>query len=131
MLGTGTILVVDDEEIVRRTATSALERAGYTVLQASNGQEALAVYEQQPGSIDLVLLDMTMPVMSGEETLQALRKRYPHVKVILSSGYNEVEAIQRFAGKGLAGFLQKPYAARTLLESVKALLGGLPRTIEP
>ena len=66
------------------------------------------------------VLDMTMPVMSGEETLLALRMRYPAVKVVLSSGY-EVEAIQRFADK--VSFLQKPYAARTLLERVKTLLG--------
>ena len=122
MLGTGTILVVDDEEIVRRVATSALEHAGYTVLKAGNGREALAVFEQQHGNIDLVLLDMTMPVMSGEETLGALRTRYPKVKVVLSTGYDEVEASQRFADKGLAGFLQKPYASRTLLERVKTLL---------
>jgi PAS domain S-box-containing protein len=122
LLGTGTILVVDDEEIVRRVATSALEHAGYTVLKAGNGREALAVFEQQHGNIDLVLLDMTMPVMSGEETLGALRTRYPKVKVVLSTGYDEVEASQRFADKGLAGFLQKPYASRTLLERVKTLL---------
>jgi PAS domain S-box-containing protein len=122
--GTGTILVVDDEEIVRRTATSALEHAGYSVLQAGNGREAIALFEQQHGGIDLVVLDMTMPVMSGEETLLVLRMRYPDVKVVLSSGYDEVEAIQRFADKGLAGFLQKPYTARTLLERVKKLLGG-------
>jgi signal transduction histidine kinase/CheY-like chemotaxis protein len=124
--GTGAILVVDDEEIVRRTATSTLEHAGYTVLQASNGREAVEVFEQQHGSVDLVLLDMTMPVMSGEETLMVFRTRYPNVKVVLSSGYDEVEAVQRFAGKGFAAFLQKPYAARTLLECVKALLGGPP-----
>ena len=128
LLGTGTILVVDDEEIVRRTATSALEHAGYTVLQAGNGREAIAVYEEQQGNIDLVLLDMTMPVMSGEETLGALRTRYPDVKVVLSSGFDEIEASQRFADKRLAGFLQKPYAARTLLERVKKLLGGPVRT---
>src|SRR5258708_37730982 len=68
--GTGTILVVDDEETVRRTAGSVLERAGYTVLHASTGQEAIAVYEQQRSNIVLVVLDMTMPVMSGEKALR-------------------------------------------------------------
>lgn len=126
LFGTGTILVVDDEEIVRRTATAALEHAGYTVLDAGNGREAIAVYEQQVGNIDLVLLDMTMPVMSGHETLVTLRMRYPNVRVVLSSGYDEVETIQRFADKGLAGFLQKPYTARMLLERVTTLLRERP-----
>jgi CheY-like chemotaxis protein len=71
-----------------------------------------------------VLLDMTMPVMSGEETFRELKSMNPDVPVILSSGYNEVEAVQRFTGKGLAGFLQKPYSAAALAAKVSTVLTG-------
>jgi two-component system cell cycle sensor histidine kinase/response regulator CckA len=116
------VLVVDDEEIVRVTAKHTLERYGYRTVLANDGAEALETYQSQPGQIGLVLLDLTMPVMNGEETLRHLQKVNPGVKVLLSSGYNEVEAVQRFAGKGLAGFIQKPYTAAGLAEKVKEAL---------
>ena len=120
----GVILVVDDEDIVLRTASSVLQKAGYEVLTAANGREAIEVFRNRRDAIRAVLLDMTMPVLSGEGTLRELRAMQPSIPVILSSGYNEVEAIQRFAGKGLAGFLQKPYSARTLLEMVRRVIAG-------
>ena len=123
--GAGTVLVVDDEEIVRLTAKHTLERYGYRAMLANDGVTALEAYRDQPGLISLVLLDLTMPVMNGEETLRHLQTVNPRVKVLLSSGYNEVEAVQRFAGKGLAGFIQKPYTAAGLAEKVKeALVAG-------
>ena len=73
--------------------------------------------------IDLVLLDMTMPVMGGDEAFRQMKTIHPDVRVLLSSGYNEVEAIRRFTGKGLAGFIQKPYSAMTLAEKVRTALG--------
>jgi PAS domain S-box-containing protein len=122
--GAGTVLVVDDEEIVRLTAKHTLERYGYRTMLANDGTTALEAYRDQSGLIGLVLLDLTMPVMNGEETLRHLQTVNPKVRVLLSSGYNEVEAVQRFAGKGLAGFIQKPYTAAGLAEKVKdALLG--------
>jgi CheY-like chemotaxis protein len=117
----GVILVIDDEDVVLRTATSVLRKAGYQVVTAVNGEEGLEKIRQQD-AIDAVLLDMTMPVLSGEATLRQLKAIRPSLPVILSSGYNEVEAIQRFAGKGLAGFLQKPYAAHTLLDMLGRIL---------
>jgi FixJ family two-component response regulator len=66
---------------------------------------------------------MTMPLMTGEETFRQLKTTNPNVKVILSSGYNEVEAIRRFTGKGLAGFIQKPYTSSQLAEKIKSILG--------
>ncbi len=122
--GTGTILVVDDEEVVRQTARHTLLRNGYEVVLANNGAEAVECYRGRPAAISLVLLDLTMPVMSGEETLTHLQTIDPRVRVLLTSGYNEVEAVQRFAGKGLAGFIQKPYTASALAEKVKALIAG-------
>jgi two-component system cell cycle sensor histidine kinase/response regulator CckA len=120
--GTGTVLVVDDEEVVRRTAKAALERYGYTVLLAENGQVGVDVFRHLSDRITLVLLDMTMPVLGGEETLTHLRRIRPDVKVLLSSGYSEVEAVRRFSGKGLAGFIQKPYTAADLAASVQQAL---------
>jgi PAS domain S-box-containing protein len=122
--GSGTVLVVDDEELVRAAARHALERYGYRIIAAEDGAAALEIYKGDPGRVSLVLLDLTMPVMSGEETLRQLQMVNPKVKVLLTSGYNQVEAIQRFAGKGLAGFIQKPYAAAALAEKVKKVLTG-------
>jgi PAS domain S-box-containing protein len=120
--GTGTVLVVDDEDVVRQTALHTLQRYGYEVVVASNGLEAVECYRGGHDAISLVLLDLTMPVMSGEETLVRLQTVNPGVRVLLTSGYNEVEALQRFAGKGLAGFIQKPYTATSLAEKVKSLI---------
>jgi PAS domain S-box-containing protein len=122
--GTGTILVVDDEDVVRQTARHTLQRYGYQVVLASDGAEAVECYRGRPDAISLVLLDLTMPVMSGEETLGHLQTVNPRVRVLLTSGYNEIEAVQRFAGKGLAGFIQKPYTASALAQKVKALIAG-------
>ncbi len=115
--GTGTVLVIDDEEIVRRTAQATLERFGYEVVVAEDGQQGLDTFRRIADRVDVVLLDMTMPVLSGEETFRELRMIRPDIKVILSSGYNEVEAIRHFTGKGLAGFVQKPYTSARLAEA--------------
>ena len=124
-----TVLVVDDEQIVRRTAKTMLEGYGYSVVLAENGREAVELYRVLADKIALILLDMTMPLMGGEETLRELKTIRPEVRVLLSSGYNEVEAVRRFTGKGLAGFIQKPYSAIALTEKVRSVLAesrGVP-----
>ena len=124
-----TVLVVDDEQIVRRTAKTMLEGYGYSVVLAENGREAVELYRVLADKIALILLDMTMPLMGGEETLRELKTIRPDVRVLLSSGYNEVEAVRRFTGKGLAGFIQKPYSAIALTEKVRSVLAesrGVP-----
>jgi len=121
--GNGTVLVVDDEPIVRKAAVHALERFGYRTLIAEDGASAVAVYRMHSDAITAVLLDLTMPLMNGEEVLREMQAIDPRVRVLLSSGYNEVEAIQRFAGKGLAGFLQKPFTATALAEKLAEVLG--------
>lgn len=118
----GTVLVVDDEQIVRRTAKNMLELYGYTVILAENGQEALDIFRVVGDRVSIVLLDMTMPRLSGEETLRLLLGIRPNLKVILCSGYTEAEAIERFAGKGLAGFMQKPYSAEQLTAKIRSVL---------
>jgi PAS domain S-box-containing protein len=120
--GAGTILVVDDEEVVRRTAKSALESHGYQVVLAGSGREGVEIFRRMADEIVVVLLDMTMPVMSGEEAIGHLKEARPNVPVIASSGYNEALAMQRFAGKGIAGFIQKPYTAQQLAAKIKGVL---------
>jgi CheY-like chemotaxis protein len=117
--GSGTVLIVDDEEIVRMAARTVLENFGYTVLEGENGREALRVYERHQGEISVVLLDMTMPVMSGVETLHQLLKIDPEAVVIATSGYNESEAMQIF-GTSIAGFIQKPFTAPDLGRKIKS-----------
>jgi two-component system cell cycle sensor histidine kinase/response regulator CckA len=124
LTGAGTVLIVDDEEIVRTAARHTLLRYGYQSIPAQDGEAALQAYKNCSGKVALVLLDLTMPVMSGEETLRQLQMIDPKVKVLLTSGYNEVEAVQRFSGKGLAGFIQKPYTAAALAVKVKEVLAG-------
>jgi PAS domain S-box-containing protein len=116
------VLVVDDEEIIRRTAKSMLERHGYTVLLAEDGQRGLEIFKIVHDRVAVVLLDMTMPVLSGQETFSRLKEIRPDIKVLLSSGYNESEAIRRFTGKGLAGFIQKPYSSTALVEKLDAVI---------
>jgi two-component system cell cycle sensor histidine kinase/response regulator CckA len=120
--GTGTVLVVDDEEDVRSVAEMALERSGFTVLTASDGREALEVFGAHRDEIDAVLLDLTMPELSGEEVFRKLRRIRADVRVILSSGYVEQDATARFDGMGLAGFIQKPYLLPALVGKVREVL---------
>jgi nitrogen-specific signal transduction histidine kinase len=120
-LGSGKVLVVDDEEIVRRIARTALERAGYTVLLAGDGQEAVEIFRREAGEIRLVALDMTMPGMSGEEALRQLREIRRDVPVMVSSGYTEEEVLQRF-GDSIDGFLHKPYGITDLARAVHSAL---------
>ncbi|MBL4760948.1 MAG: PAS domain S-box protein [Mariprofundaceae bacterium] len=107
--GQGTVLIIDDEETIRVTASMMLESFGFATLTAQDGEVGVQVFREHQGEISAVLLDMTMPKMNGEECFRALRAIDSDVTVILSSGYNEQDATNRFAGKGLAGFIQKPY----------------------
>lgn len=122
-MGRGTVLVVDDDAVIRKVAKAILERFGYQVLLAENGLEALEIFEQMQEQIALVILDLTMPMMNGEEALRQIQVMRPGVPVLLSSGYNEMEAVQRFAGKGLAGFIQKPYSSTLLASKLKEVFG--------
>jgi two-component system, cell cycle sensor histidine kinase and response regulator CckA len=117
--GDGVVLVVDDEAVVRHTAKQALERFGYSVLLAEDGRRGLEIFVTQSGHLKCVVLDLTMPVMGGEEALALMKAADPGVPIILSSGFSEVQAVRQFAGKGLAGFLQKPYKAAVLVDAVR------------
>jgi CheY-like chemotaxis protein len=122
--GTGTVLVVDDEESVRTMAKRALEHQGFDVLLAADGRQALEVFRERLQEVRAVLLDLTMPHMNGEEVFREMRLLRPNLRVVLMSGYNEQEVTNLFAGKGLAGFLQKPFRADDLLATIRQLLAG-------
>jgi two-component system, cell cycle sensor histidine kinase and response regulator CckA len=122
--GRGHILVVDDEEVVRRAAMNALERYGYTVLLSENGQRAVDIFTGLSDQIALVLLDLTMPVMGGEEAFHRLRAIRPDVEIILTSGYDQSQALAGFAGQEVSAFMQKPYTGDELAEAVRSILGG-------
>ena len=114
---------MDDEPDLRASIAAMLEYLGFGVETAGDGQEALELF--QPGAYALVLMDLTMPRMDGKEAFRRMKEADPAVRVILSSGYNEQEAIQQFLGRGLAGFIQKPYQLATLVAALeKALRPG-------
>ena len=116
----GRVLLVDDEAELRNSIAAMLEHLGFEVIQAADGLEAMDLF--RPGAFALVLMDLTMPRMDGKEAFQRMKEADPAVRVILSSGYNEQEAIQQFLGRGLAGFLQKPYQLKTLIEALEKAL---------
>ena len=105
--GSETILFVDDEEILTEFAEDLLGRLGYTVLIARSGKEAIEIYDAQKETIDVVLLDMVMPDMGGEETYESLKKMDPKVMVLLSSGYSIDGQATAILNKGCNGFIQK------------------------
>jgi CheY-like chemotaxis protein len=120
--GEGTILVADDEAHIRAVARLALEKAGFTVLTAADGQEAVAVFREHAQTIRAVLLDLTMPHLDGAATISELRRIQPDVRVVLSSGYTEEDATRHFTDRDLTGFLQKPYTLKDLLVTMRGAL---------
>lgn len=116
----GKVLVVDDEETVRNICVKFVQRLGFEVIGAADGEEALALFKKEVNEIVCVLLDLAMPGKSSVSTLRELKVIRPDILVILC-GYSEQDAQRQFDGEGLAGFLQKSYR----LEELKAKLGGI------
>ncbi|MFQ6008348.1 MAG: response regulator [Candidatus Zixiibacteriota bacterium] len=122
-----TVLIIDDEEMIRDLALKILTRAGFDVLTAPTGQSGLELYAEHQSQVDLVLLDLTMEDMPGLETLKRLREVSPDLPCLISSGsvpgiYDLPEEL-----KHNVQFLQKPYRANQLTEAVNQMLRGLPR----
>ena len=113
------MLVVDDDDRMRIAAVKLLNHLGFDTLQARDGLEALALAEQRRDRIQLILMDLSMPRLNGEEAYRELRQRGILVPVILSSGFQEIEALKRFRGQGLAGFLQKPYKFNVITKMLR------------
>lgn len=120
--GRGTVLLIEDEPDVRTVATRMLERIGFTVLIAVDGQNGIEVFRAHSSQIGCVLLDMTMPHLDCETVFGMIRQIKPTIQVILMSGYNEQTIITRFTGKGLAGFLQKPFTPGDLQAALEQAL---------
>ncbi len=121
--GGGTVLLVDDEEMVRDLARRMLEHLGFQALMAGDGHEALAVFRAHQDEVVCVLLDLTMPRMDGAQTLRELRKAKADLPVIVSSGYDEAELDKRLAGAGPFEFVLKPYEMAALGRKLKDVLG--------
>ena len=121
----GRVLIIDDEPHVRKTVADILALEGIPCLVAEHGAEGLALLAQYHEEISLILLDLMMPGMSGEEVFQQIRQFDPEMKIILTSGYHEQEAMRRFAGSHVSSFLQKPYNVQKLLETIHQGLSGI------
>ena len=116
----GHVLVVDDEETVREVSVRILQSFGYTTDMAVDGREAVEKFRAAPSRYQVVLLDLTMPNLDGVEAFRQLRQIRPDVRVVLMSGFNEQDAVGRFTGKGLAGFVQKPFDSPALAAAISA-----------
>jgi two-component system cell cycle sensor histidine kinase/response regulator CckA len=121
--GEGTLLLVDDEEMILKVGPPMLEKIGYKVLVARSGKEAIQMYEKNREVIKAVILDMIMPQMSGGETFDQLRATNPRVKVLLSSGYSINSEAQEILNRGGHGFIQKPFSLRELSQRLGEILG--------
>ena len=120
--GAGTVLLVDDELSVRESTGNLLKELGFNVLVAENGEQGLQAFATHVNDIVAVILDLTMPRLSGGEVFEQIRRLRPQLPVLLSSGYNEENTMERFAGKGLAGFLQKPFSINDLAAKLEQCL---------
>jgi signal transduction histidine kinase len=120
--GHGLVLVIEDEADLAEATSQMLAAAGFEVLTAPHGQAGLALFDSRPAEVRLVLLDVAMPVMSGEETLRELRARSGQVPVLVCSGFDETDVRRRFAGAGATDFLWKPYNMAELFEAVRRCL---------
>jgi CheY-like chemotaxis protein len=118
----GNVLVVDDEATVRAVAASILRDLGLQVVTAKDGMEAVALLQRQPQKFDVVMMDLTMPRLDGIAAFGEMLAIKPDIKVILMSGYDEQDAMARFAGEGLVAFLQKPFTAQALQETLRMVL---------
>jgi nitrogen-specific signal transduction histidine kinase/ActR/RegA family two-component response regulator len=118
------ILLVDDEEHVRRTTQDMLEESGFTVVTAADGAEGVEVFRSQAARLSAVVLDMNMPRMDGAEAFRRMRQIAPAVPVILTSGLDEQDAVGEFTAAGLAGFIQKPYRMKALLRKIEAAIAA-------
>jgi len=126
--GTATVLLVEDEDAVRRLSSRVLSRAGYRVLTASSGEEALTVAADCVGPIDLLLTDVVMPGMSGRELAEQLMPLHPGMRLMYASGYTEDAIIRHGVSSQETAFLEKPFTPNALLRKVRQVMEPLPTT---
>lgn len=116
------ILLVEDEEMVALVLGQMMKESGYDVITAKCGEEAIMVYQQQKDSIDLVILDMILPDITGGETFDRLKTINPAVKVLLSSGYSVDGQANEILARGCNGFIQKPYNMEAFSLKIRGIL---------
>jgi CheY-like chemotaxis protein len=122
--GSETIVLAEDEAVVRELTASILRRAGYTVLVGANGDEALHVYEDHPGRVALLVTDVVMPRMSGRVLAERIRERQPGIPVLFMSGYTDDALVRHGVQTGELAFLAKPFTPRALTTAVRRLIDG-------
>jgi two-component system, cell cycle sensor histidine kinase and response regulator CckA len=122
----GSILIIDDEDVVRRAARATLEHFGFIVFEASDGRDGADLFSRLHDRISAVLLDLTMPRMDGHEVWRYIRRVRPDMKIIVSSGFDEVEALKQFTEATGLEFIQKPYTATALVRKIRAALDPRP-----
>lgn len=120
--GNETILLVDDEEMILDVTAEMLRELGYNVITASGGIRGIKTYEQKMDKIDLVILDMIMPDVSGKEAFDEMKRINPHVKILLSSGYSLDSHAKEIIQHGSSGFIQKPFVTKDLSKKIRGLL---------
>ncbi len=120
--GTGTILLVDDEDILRQTGALLLQQMGYTVIVAEDGGEAVSLYQQHQDEIDCVLLDIVMPVMNGKEAFEQIRRLNPQAKVIITSGFTRDVSVDQMVAEGAAGYMMKPFNRHYLQKTMNQVM---------
>ncbi len=118
------VMVVDDEPMALVLSKHVLTQAGYEVITAQSGRECLDLYQMRPGDFDLVLLDLTMPEIDGEETFTRLRAIDPHATVVLNTGFIAEHRLERMMADGLAGFVRRPYQPSEVVEQIRAILAA-------
>jgi CheY-like chemotaxis protein len=117
----GTILLADDEDMVREIGTQMLKRLGFDVIGAENGRKAIELYQDNLEAVDIVILDLVMPDLGGAEAVDVIRKINPHVKIMLSSGYGRDSNTNEIM-KNCNGFIQKPFSMQQLSEAIQAVM---------
>ncbi|MEJ2164645.1 MAG: PAS domain S-box protein [Desulfobacterales bacterium] len=128
--GSGTILLIDDEKMILDVGRELLEELGYTAIPVLGGQEAIDVFEKNQDKIDLIIMDMIMPGMSGNETFDRLKKIKPGSRILLSSGYSIDGQATKILQRGCDGFIQKPFNMNQLAEKIQKILNGEGKNLE-
>ena len=118
----GTVLLVDDEEIIRQLGTRILEKSGYNVILACDGAEAILAHRQSHDEIDITILDMSMPGMDGMQTMEKLREEFPQARVMISTGHSLEGDTDSLLQKGFCDVLMKPYRAHELTSKVESAI---------
>jgi two-component system, cell cycle sensor histidine kinase and response regulator CckA len=119
----GTVLIVEDEEVLRTATSKMIRKAGFTVIEAGDGTTGVALFQANRGKIDVVLLDMTLPGLSGREVVEELCRVQPDIKVVLTTAYSRDLAVSAFGAQPSWHFIRKPYRLRELIDLLRNVIG--------